>query len=215
METPDNAKERLRDILNQKEYTVYNEENRNIIQQWWDGAKEWFRNLVFEWLSALEPSAGFADTLFVILIGVMILLLLLTLFLVIRSVSRKRNLKEQQPFQSMNELEWSVGRHLREAKSQADVENYSVAARHQFLALLLYFHERKWLKAHVWKTNWDYFAELERKSKQRASAFYELAQTFDETFYGGRPMNEKEYTVYMEKIQKWLEEIENDDVHHG
>ncbi|OZU89433.1 hypothetical protein CIL03_06905 [Virgibacillus indicus] len=206
MENPAKAKEGLQDILNQREYQIYYEDNRNFLEVWWDNIKAWFRELLSEWLSGFEPSNGFADTLLVILIGVVILLALLGVFLGMRLVRRKRALQDHQPFQSMNEMEWSVERHLKEAEKQERTRDYSLATRHQFLAVLLYFHEQEWLQAHVWKTNWDYFAELQRKDKQRAEAFYELARIFDEAVYGKRPIAEKEYHNYQEKALKWLHE---------
>jgi len=204
MENPDKAREDLQEILNQREYQVYYEDNRNFLQIWWDNIKAWFRDLLSEWLSGMEPSNAFADTLLVILIGAIILLTLFVLFLVIRSIQRRRALQEHQPFQSLNEMEWSVESHLKEVEKQQHAGNYSLATRHQFLAVLLYFHEQKWLKAHVWKTNWDYFAELKRYDKERAEAFYELARIFDEVFYGKRTIKQKEFEMYREKAMKGL-----------
>lgn len=215
MESPAKAKEELNDILNQREYQIYYEDNRNFLEIWWDNIKMWFRDLLSEWLSGLEPSNGFADTLLVILIGAVIILILSGIFLILRSVRRKRALRDQQPFQSLNEMEWSVGRHLKEAEKHANDGNYSLAARHQFLAVLLYFHEREWLKAHVWKTNWDYFAELQQKDKKRAEAFYELARIFDEAVYGKREIEQTIYQNYREKAHRWLEETDENKIQEG
>ncbi|PAV28453.1 hypothetical protein CIL05_16065 [Virgibacillus profundi] len=212
MENPVKAKEDLQEILNQREYQIYYEDNRNFLEIWWDNIKAWFRDLLADWLSGFEPSNGFADTLLIILIGVVFLLAIFGIFLVLRSVKRKKALQEHQPFQSLNEMEWSVERHLKEAEKQEQAENYSLATRHQFLAVLLYFHERQWLQAHVWKTNWDYFAELQRKDKQRAEAFYELARMFDEAVYGKRKIEQKEYQNYREKALKWLGETDEKEI---
>jgi flagellar biosynthesis/type III secretory pathway M-ring protein FliF/YscJ len=205
MENPDKARERLEEILSQREYQIYYEENRNFLQIMWDRLTTWFQELLAEWFSGLEPSNAFADTLLVILIGVVILLALVVLFFVVRSVRRKQEARKYQPFQSADELEWSVKRHLKEAEKLADAGNYSLGVRHQFLALLLYFHDLELLKAHVWKTNWDYFAELQKKDKQRAEAFYELARTFDEAVYGEREMEQMEYEHYRENVSEWMD----------
>jgi hypothetical protein len=204
MENPERARERLEEILSQREYQIYYEDNRNFLQIIWDNVTEWFWELLNELFSGLEPSNAFADTLLVILIGVVILLAVVVAIFIIRSAVRKQALREQQPFQSVNELDWSVARHLKEAEKQANASQYSLAARHQFLALLLYFHDRGLLQAHVWKTNWDYFAELERKDKNRAAAFYELARTFDEAVYGERDIRQEEYENYRENVRKWM-----------
>ncbi|GAB3802269.1 DUF4129 domain-containing protein [Virgibacillus kimchii] len=206
MENPDRARERLEEILSQREYQVYYEENRNFLQILWDRLSEWFFELLEEWLMGMEPSNAFSDTLLVILIGVVILLAIVVIFFAVRSVRRKRSAREHQPFHSADELEWSVDRHVREAEKQAGKGNYSLGIRHQFLALLLYFHDLELLKASVWKTNWDYFAELQKKDKQRAGAFYELARIFDEAVYGEREMEQAEYENYREQVRGWMRE---------
>jgi cbb3-type cytochrome oxidase subunit 3 len=213
MENPDRARVRLEEILSQREYQIYYEDNRNFIQIMWDRVTEWFQELLAELFSGLEPSNAFADTLFVILIGIVILLAIAVVFFIVRSKRRQRALREQHPFQSVNELEWSVGRHLKEADKQASNEYYSLAVRHQFLALLLYFHDRELLQAHVWKTNWDYFAELERKDKQRATAFFELARIFDEAVYGEHDIKQAEYEKYRESVRKWMQKTGEKEVH--
>src|SRR5690625_491519 len=205
MQSPDKAREELEEILNQKEYQDYYEDQRNFIQIWWDKLKQWFSELLSDLFSGFNPSIDFADTVLVIIIGVAVLLACLVGFLIFRSVKRKRTFNTHQPLQSVDEMEWSVTEHLKEAKRQEREENYSLATRHQFLALLLYFHERKWLEAHVWKTNWDYVNELKREDKQKAEAFYELARIFDEAFYGKRMIKHEEYLSYEKKVQKWLE----------
>lgn len=204
MENPDKAREDLEKILSQREYQVYYEDQRNIVQIWWAQAKQWFRELLSELFSGLNPSSDFADTLLVIMIGIVVLLALSVGYLVVRSMIRKRSFQAHQPFQSADEMEWSMAEHLKAAEKQENMGNYSLATRHQFLAVLLYFHERKWLKAHVWKTNWDYFAELQQKDKHRAEAFYELARIFDEAFYGKRTIEHQEYLDYRKKVQTWL-----------
>jgi len=206
MQSPDKAREELEEILNQKEYQDYYEDQRNFIQIWWDKLKQWFGELLSDLFSGFNPSSDFADTVLVIIIGVAVLLACLVGFLIFRSVKRKRTFNTHQPLQSVDEMEWSVTEHLKEAKRQEREENYSLATRHQFLALLLYFHERKWLEAHVWKTNWDYVNELKREDKQKAEAFYELARIFDEAFYGKRKIKHEEYLSYQKKVQKWLED---------
>ncbi|MFA1819216.1 DUF4129 domain-containing protein [Virgibacillus oceani] len=206
MENPDRATERFEEILSQREYQIYYEENRNFLQILWDNITEWFWELLNELFSGLDPSNAFADTLLVILIGVVILLAIVVAFFIVRSTRRKRALREQQPFQSVNELEWSVERHLKEAEKKAGNEDYSLAVRHQFLALLLYFHDRELLQAHVWKTNWDYFAELEQKDRRRATAFFELARTFDEAVYGEHEIKQAVYARYRESVRRWMDD---------
>lgn len=216
MESSKDVRKELEDILGQREYQVYYENEQNIIQSWWAGVKEWFRDLLSELFSDLNPSNGFADTLLIIIIGVVVLLALLVIFLFVRSSVRKRSVKRRQPFQTTSEMEWSVARHLKEANRQEQLENYALATRHQFLAVLLYFHKRHWLQARTWKTNWEYFSELERKDKEIAKSFYDLARIFDEVFYGERQIDYQDYQMYREKAGKWLEALDtNGDQESG
>src|SRR5690625_1669308 len=112
MDNPDKAREDLQEILNQREYQVYYEDNRNFLQIWWDNIKTWFRDLLSEWLSGMEPSNAFADTLLVILIGAVIILTLFVLFIVVRSVSIRRALQEYQQCHSLIWMDWSDESHL-------------------------------------------------------------------------------------------------------
>lgn len=204
MENPDKARKELEEILSQKEYQAYYDESQNIVQEWWSKFKRWFQDVLSDLFSDFEPSNGLADTLLVVMIGAIILLAIVVGFIVIRSIKRKRSLQRHQPFQSTNEMEWSVAEHLKKAERYENEGHYSLATRHQFLALLLHFHEENWLEAHVWKTNWDYVNELQQTDQQRAEAFNELARTFDEAFYGKRKIKHQEYTDYRKKVNQWL-----------
>src|SRR5699024_7868518 len=98
MDNQDKAREDLQEILSQREYQVYYEDNRNFLQIWSYNIKTWVRDLVSEWLSGMEPSNAFADTLRVSLIGAVVRLSLFVLFIDVRSVRRRRALQEHQPF---------------------------------------------------------------------------------------------------------------------
>lgn len=212
MESPDKAREELEKILSQREYQIYYENQDNLIQSWWKEIQQWFNEIINTLFFGFEPSSGVGDTLLLTLIGIVVLLVLFAGFLIVRTIIRKRTFREQKPFQSVGEMEWSVLQHLKEAKKQEDEQNYSLATRHQFLALLLHFHERNWLTAHIWKTNWDYVNELQKENKERATAFYELAQTFDEVFYGDRMIEHQEYVNYQKQIEKWLNDSRADTI---
>lgn len=211
MARSEQIREDLQNILNQKEYQEYYGSGKNIIQVWWENLKTWFRNFLSDLFEGFEPSSTLSDTILIIVFGVVILLVLFGVFLLLRSSRRKRSSSSQQVFSSTNELEWSVDKHLQTASEQATEEHYSFAIRHQFLALLLSFHEQGWLRADTWKTNWDYFDELRKKDKQRATSFYEVARTFDEVFYGEREMNQREYENYRDLISTWLNNSSEDE----
>lgn len=199
------AKKQLHDILSQKEYQIYHQDNRNFLEVWWDHAKHWIAEQISKWFASFEPSSGLAAGI-LITIGVIVLALLaLIVFLVIRAVKRRRTFHDHQPLQAVEEHEWASRDHLSEASRQEARENYSLATRHMFLALLLHFHENGWLEARSWKTNWDYFDELRKVNARSAEQFYNLALLFDEVFYGERAMQKQDYIPYRDEALKWLD----------
>lgn len=198
------AKEQLENILNQKEYQVYYEDNRNFLEVWWDAAKSWLADLLSNLFSSFEPSSGMAGT--ILILTVVVLVVLLIVFLAGRSYRRKRLFRDNKPLQSSKEISWSFHNHLAEARKQEDLQQFSAAARHLFLALLLYFHEKEWLEARIWKTNWEYYDELRKVSQGGAEHFYNLALVFDEVAYGERTIEQMEYIQYKNSVMNWLEE---------
>jgi hypothetical protein len=115
----------------------------------------------------------------------------------------------------MKEINWSFQQHLIEARKLEDLEDYTLSTRHLFLALLLYFHEKEWLVAKIWKTNWEYYDELRKVNQQCADQFYLLASFFDEVTYGERKVQKKEYIQFQMGAMKWFEENESTRVRLG
>lgn len=199
-------RKKLQDILDQPEYQIYYEDNRNFLEVWWDQLKNWFSDLLSNLLPALEPSQGFAGVVLIVIISVVIALIGLVIFLGFRNGKRSRAFHDYQPLQSMDEKDWTYRNHLTEAREQENNENYTDATRHMFLALLLYIHEKEWLVARNWKTNWEYFAELREVNQHIADPFYNLALVFDQVVYGERHLQKEEYIAFRDEIMKWLEE---------
>ncbi|WP_226670251.1 DUF4129 domain-containing protein [Metabacillus litoralis] len=206
------AKQELQEILTKREYKVYEEKSPGFIEKWWDSVEAWFAEWLEDLFPSIEPSSGFAGEALMILIVVVILVLLVFVILSItRSGKRKRALKQYQPLQSIGELQWSYQKHLGEAQTRELQGEYNLSTRHLFLALLLYFHEKEWLKARIWKTNWEYYDELMKVNKEWAHQFYDLAQLFDEVTYGERTVEEKEYLGFKNIVMNLLEYEESYD----
>lgn len=205
MPNVDQAKNELHNILSQKEYQIYYQDNRNFLEVWWDQAKHWVADQLSKWFASFEPSSGLAGGILIAMALVVLAMIALILFLVIRSVRRKRAFHDHQPLQSMHEKEWFSRNYVAEAQEQESKENYSHATRHMFLALLFYSHENGWLETRSWKTNWEYFDELRKVNRNSAEQFYNLALLFDEVFYGERAMQKDEYIQYRNEAMKWLE----------
>ncbi|TXC90304.1 DUF4129 domain-containing protein [Metabacillus litoralis] len=206
------AKKELQEILNQREYLVYEEKPPGFIEKWWNSVEDWLS----EWLEGLfptiEPASGIGGQVLLTLIVIMILLLLgVFVFIIFRNGKRKRALRKYQPLQTIDEMKWSYQKHLRESERQELQREFNLSTRHLFLGLLLYFHEKDLLKARIWKTNWEYYDELMKVNKQWANQFYNLAQLFDEVTYGERIIGEEEYHHFKKIV---LNLIEDEEFHH-
>lgn len=201
------ARDELKEILNQKEYRVY-DESKGLLATWWEEAKEW----IGEKLAALFPDIHVSDSaagsVLIIVIIVVLLLLALSTLLLIRHHRRNRILRKQKPLQSLKELDWSFARHITEAERLEALKDYKQSTRHLFLALLLFFHEKGWLAARIWKTNWEYYDELRKIDNKRAEQFFHLAQFFDQVTYGEREVERVEYLNFHRDVMKELKDEE-------
>lgn len=198
------ARDQLEEILDGEEYKAYHDESQGLLASWWGKAKEWLAEQLGKLFPSLEPTGGAASGILITLIVIVVAILLVVAFFAIRNGVRKRKFRSNKPLQSMNEMEWSYERHLEEAYKQEVLEDHSKATRHMFLALLLYFHERDYLEAKVWKTNWEYYDELRKVNREWAERFYRLALLFDEVAYGEREVEEEEYFPYKHEALSWL-----------
>lgn len=199
------SKDKLEDILNTPEYQIYYVDNRSIFEKWWDSVVEWFNELMMKIFSSFSPSSGFA-TVLVIIIGVIVLaLIVLAVYFLVRHYRRKYRFQEQAPFSHKQEKDWTYNQHLVYANEQEEAGNMKLATRHLFLALLLYFHEKGFVEAKLWKTNWEYFDELKRVEKKRAESFDQLARIFDDVVYGERKIEGESFLKYKEKVLYWIQ----------
>ncbi|MBS4217572.1 DUF4129 domain-containing protein [Bacillus sp. FJAT-49711] len=209
MENVNKAKEEIRDILNGKEYQMYRNESKSILTIWWERAKEWVANQLEKLFPSLESASHTAagPILIAIIVAVVAMVVVLAAFLV-RGELRKHKYKDNKPFQSLKEMDWTLHTHLEEAMRLEAQGDFTTSTRHLFLALLLYCHEKEWLKARLWKTNWEYYDELRKVNKEWAERFYHLALLFDEATYGEKMVEKDEYVHYKSQVMEWLGDIQ-------
>ncbi|WP_042144140.1 DUF4129 domain-containing protein [Paucisalibacillus sp. EB02] len=200
------ARDTMEDILNTREYRIYYEDNRNFLEEWWDSVVEWFQELLASIFTSLEPSNGFATGLVIILSLVALILVITAIFFSVRYYNRKKIFKEQSPLYHKSERDWTYQDHIVQSKEQEKKGNLQASTRHLFLALLLYFHEKGYVEARIWKTNWEYFEELKRSDNKRAESFYQLARDFDDVVYGERTVEAESYEGYKEMVLHWIQE---------
>ncbi|SDM58427.1 DUF4129 domain-containing protein [Sediminibacillus halophilus] len=207
MENTD-AKQELEKILQQDEYQAYQEESKNFLQVWWEKVKDWVAGHLSDWFNSLTPSSGAADAILLLIIVLVVVGLVIGIVLWSGRVKRSQRFRDIAPLQGIHERQWSYRRHLSEVRKQEGEAAYPEAARHLFLAVLLYFHEREWLETRIWKTNWDYYEELRKGDQQKAEQFYQLALLFEEVTYGNRRLEQDEYDAYRSQAINWLESTE-------
>ncbi|WP_078553558.1 DUF4129 domain-containing protein [Bacillus alkalicellulosilyticus] len=214
MENPTDAREKIEQILQQDEYQVYYQP-KGFIEEWMDRFLLWLAESFAEWFPIVETSRGNGGLILLVIIIVITFILFYIFFMYARNVRRTRQFRASTPLQTEHELQWTSIRHLNEAKNQENEQNYTVASRHLFLALLLHFHEIQWLQARKWKTNWDYYEELNKVNQDSAALFYRFALLFDGVTYGEKEVNQEQYTLYSTEIMNWLDEQQIDEEERG
>jgi len=208
MDNVDDARDELEKILNETEYTNYSDQPRNVFSIWLEKVKEWIADQLALLLPSLDKTSMLAGPILTIIIVTMLLLMVFVLLLVVRNRSRKRKFRKTPPLQSTKEIDWSYQMHVIEAMRHESLEKFSSATRHLFLALLLYFHEKEWLEARIWKTNWEYYEELKKVNQQSADQFQHLAYFFDEATYGEREVQKEDYVQFQKEVMKYLGEAD-------
>lgn len=202
------AKEQFEDILHQKEYQIYYEDNRNLLQRLKDWIVDLLAKLLEKVFPALESTTNIAGILVTIIVIIVVFILAIMLTRISKNISRKRKFQSSVPLTNLHELEWTYEDHFETAYKKEKSLQYGHAVRHLFLALLLYYHEINWLKAEIWKTNWDYFEELRKTNRSSANVFYELMKLFDDVTYGKRMVTADEYHAYKQKVKDLFDEAQ-------
>ncbi|MEH7123183.1 DUF4129 domain-containing protein [Bacillus sp. JJ1773] len=202
------AKDELQRILDGKEYRVYYNDSKSMIEVWWEEAKKWMAEQLSKLFPSFEPTSGASGFILIVILIIVVVLLSISVFIIARNTKRNRMLRDQKPLQSMKELNWSFQQHLLEAKKLEALGEFTLSTRHMFLALLLYLHEKEWLEARIWKTNWEYYDELQKVNARWAELFFHLAQLFDEATYGEREIMKVEYDKFRSDAMYWLEELD-------
>ncbi|KPB06413.1 hypothetical protein [Bacillus sp. CHD6a] len=210
MLTEPKAREQLAEILDQQEYQAFYTDSRNTLQIWWDELKAWLADLLSRLFPSMENTSGTAGNIMILVIILVIVILAAWIITYLAKNKRNSRNSRMKPFQSGEELEWSFHQHVAEAKKYEEMEDYSLATRHLFLGLLLNFHERNWLVAKIWKTNWEYYEELRREQRNLADFFFHFALLFDKGTYGKQKIGKDDYLSYRDTALKWINDTNQD-----
>lgn len=196
----------LEEILTGKEYQIYYQDQRNIIERIWDWLKEWIGNLLSEWFSGLSPSSSVGDAIVVILLTIGMILVSVLVVFSITSWYRKRHLKHNQPLKNISSQTLTFEDYQQHLSEAEEAEYYQEAVRYRFLLLLFILEEKTSIKIERWKTNWDYFRELEQISHYQAERFYQLAVYFEAVTYGNKVVKSEDYHNYLKRVHAFEQE---------
>ncbi|WP_010199593.1 DUF4129 domain-containing protein [Bacillus sp. m3-13] len=210
MLTEPEAREQLEEILDQQEYQVYYADTRNTLQIWWDEFKAWLADLLSRLFPSMENTSGTAGNIMILVIILVIVILGAFVITYLAKNNPFGRNKKNKPFQSGVELDWSFQQHVNEAEKFEEVGDFSLATRHLFLGLLLNFHERQWLEAKIWKTNWEYYDELRREQKELAEFFFDFALLFDRATYGKQKIEKDDYLSFRDIALKWVNDAQQE-----
>ncbi len=206
MTNVDDTKDELEKILNGDEYLIYQKQS-TIFSIWWEKVKNWIAEQLENLFPSLAKASSLAEPILVAIIVIVLILIGVATFLIIRNRRQKRKVHGHTPLQSMKEMDWSYQMHVNEALIQENSGNFSPATRHLFLALLLYSHEKGWLEARIWKTNWEYYEELKQVDKQLADQFYHHAYFFDAAMYGEQEVQKEAFLQFRTEVMRFLGDL--------
>ncbi|WP_096155050.1 DUF4129 domain-containing protein [Bacillus sp. FJAT-45066] len=203
MKQTNEVRNELEKIVSEQEYQAYY--NQTFLEKMWARIQEWINEMLASVFGNMGAT-GLSSTLFIyFLIIILIIVAIIVLVYMNPSFSRRSKAGKNAPVYSSHELEWTSEMHLAEAKRQEENMDYTKATRHSFLAILLFFHEQEWLKAKIWKTNWEYYEELLKVNRDAATFFKEMVLLFDEATYGERRIKPEEYEPFAKEVASWLE----------
>jgi hypothetical protein len=198
-------REDLQGILDTQQYKIYTQENRNILQDLFEGLKNW----LYQILQSIFPHADVAkrtsEWLAYGISSLGLLLLFLLLLLLLSRFVRQGQVNSKQVLLAKGQTP-TAQQHLEEGHSLAEEGSYNLALRSLFLGYILYLDQNSWLEAKTWKTNWEYYSELKDRAPQLANSFYTLIIKFEEAMFGGRPIARDDYLFYHNQVRKWIHE---------
>lgn len=204
MNNENKARNEIENILRTSEYQVYYDQSKGVLVRLWERIQGWILEQLSMLFPNLTPSGSLANATILFFIVVFILVMSFVIVKFARQFRKKQKFQDQVPFQTLNSMNWSSKDHFEEAEKQQKLEAYPLALRHSFLGLLLYFQERKWLEARVWKTNGEYYDELLQVNSTWANQFYHLARNFDEVTYGERVVQKQEYMEFQDTVKAFI-----------
>lgn len=195
-------REQLKNELSGESYQVYHQND-----SWLDRIREWIGDRLANLLPQVDISPQVTNGVTYGIIGVGILLFLLFMWVFVRRVVRQTRF-DPKPVGSAADFSQTTRQHLSQADDLAKQGDYSEAFRHVFLACLLDLEQKRGIEIQPWKSNGEYYDDIQRHRPEDAAFFYELAMRFDAAMYGRRPVTAETYRSYRDKMIRWMKEDE-------
>ncbi|UOQ84199.1 DUF4129 domain-containing protein [Gracilibacillus salinarum] len=206
-------REQLEKILQQDEYQVYQQDNRSIIEKIYDRISNWLSDLLDNLFQSFVPGSTTGNIIVVVLVISIAVILILGILAFTTFMVRKKKWSSYQPFEKDAELAWDYHQHMQMAATYETEANYPLAIRHQFLAMLLRLEEYQLLTIQQWKTNREYYEELNSRDRPIASSFYQLALQFEHATYGEKTVQQTDYAKYQKQTDRLTTHIGHQQVH--
>src|SRR5699024_10739576 len=96
----------LNDILDQREYQIYYEDNRGILQRIWDFFAEWIGKLLGLIFESFDPNTTLGNTLVITLMIILLIVVLIGALATIMIIIRKKRLKKHRPLDQPVNQNW-------------------------------------------------------------------------------------------------------------
>ncbi|MYL50834.1 hypothetical protein GLV98_15170 [Halobacillus litoralis] len=206
MSRSNDGKEQLKEILDRPEYQAYEQESQTASQRLLDVVAQWVKELLETWFPNFQVSDS-AINGWIYFFGFIGIGILLFLFIkVMGRLSSEKKLSQKRTFSVTSDLAWSSEKHVEEADARAADGQFSEAARHVFLGMLLDFDARGLVEVKTWKTNGDYEKELQDSDHTLVADFSFLAKIFDQITYGNRTLQKEEFAEFRFRAFQWMDQ---------
>jgi hypothetical protein len=142
--------------------------------------------------SGLSP-AGWAT----LLLGLLLVVALIVY--AVRSVRHSMVADARARTEAAEEEPLTAAQAVDQAQSEARAGNYRSAARHLYLSSLLWLEERGMLRYDRSRTNREYLQQL--RGKPTHDALAPVVDTFEQVWYGHRPLDASAFDEYERQVQ--------------
>ena len=166
---------------------------------WWDGVKNWFYNLIrrfFEWIFGVDSAAGYLSIFLKILPYI---LLAIFLYLVVRFFIKANTrslvynesnpnmviLSEEERILKTEDIQQLI-------KDALEAKNYRLAVRYYYLFILKLLSDRELIAWQLQKTNDDYMSEL--SGSHFKNDFNRATLLYDYIWYGEFDIDQNGYS---------------------